>query len=67
MDQTREEQSGIFLLAAYMTTDLHHIGRSAPNGQHRLCKIWYNMSLTVEYKYEGKDYTSVTAVTVFDK
>ena len=50
-----------------MTTDLHHIGRSAPNGQHRLCKIWYNMSLTVEYKYEGKDYTSVTAVTVFDK
>ena len=30
-------------------------------------EIWYNMALTVEYQYEGEDYTSVTAVTVFDK
>ena len=30
-------------------------------------EVWYNIIIVVEYKYKGKEYTGVTALTVFDK
>lgn len=30
-------------------------------------EVWYTMIIVAEYKYKGKEYTSVTALTVFDK
>lgn len=30
-------------------------------------EVWYDVSLIVQYQYDGKDYTSITTLTVFDK
>lgn len=30
-------------------------------------EVWYDVSFIVQYHYDGKDYTSITTLTVFDK
>lgn len=30
-------------------------------------EVWYDVSFIIRYQYEGKEYTSVTTLTVFDK